>query len=133
MTRDSLSLGLTGVHDAGQNPADLNFFKNMAKQGKLPMRFYTMLLCDDRAEFCGDTVERVMDMQDGRFTLQSVKLMADGALGSRGAALLEDYTDAPGWQGFLLTDEDKWAPLIKRYYDDGWQVVSGDVGWVRPN
>lgn len=91
-----------------------------------------MLLCVDRAKFCGDAVERVTGLQDGRFTLQSIKLMADGALGSRGAALLEDYADQPGWKGFLLTEESEWAPLIKRYYDDGWQVVSGfEIVWVQ--
>lgn len=94
------------------------------------MRFYTMLMCVDRATFCGDTVERVTGLQDGRFTLQSVKLVSDGALGSSGAALLEDYSDQPGWKGFLLTEEEKWAPLIKKYYDDGWQVVSLACGML---
>jgi predicted amidohydrolase YtcJ len=123
MTSDVLALGMTGLHDAGQHPVDLAFFRRMAEEGALGMRFYTMLLCVDRARFCGDTVERITGAQDGRFTLQSIKLMADGALGSRGAALLEEYSDSPSWRGFLLTDEAEWAPLIKRYYDDGWQVV----------
>jgi hypothetical protein len=55
---------------------------------------------------------------DGRFTLRSVKLFGDGALGSRGAALLEDYSDQPGWKGFMLKKEDEWQPLIKKWYDE---------------
>ena len=53
---------------------------------------------------------------DGRLNVKSVKLFADGALGSRGAALLEDYSDRPGWSGFLLTREEIWEPLIRKWY-----------------
>lgn len=117
--RDALSFGLTGIHDAGLVPEDLAFFRRMAEEGKLRLRFYTMLLCPEpRDVYCGDAVERVTGLQDGRWTLQSVKLFGDGALGSRGAALLEDYSDAPGWKGFLLTQDHVWAPLIKQYYDE---------------
>lgn len=126
--RDALSLGLVGIHDAGLVPNDLAFFRRMAEEGKLKLRFYTMLLCPNRDEYCGDQVERVTDLQDGRWTLQSVKLFGDGALGSRGAALLDDYSDAPGWKGFLLTAEDVWKPLIKKYYDEvgcGSRVLGG--------
>ena len=49
--------------------------------------------------------------------MKSVKLFGDGALGSRGAALLEDYSDRPGWNGFLLIREEVWKPLIKAWYD----------------
>lgn len=116
--RDALSLGLVGIHDAGLVPEDLAFFRRMAEEGKLKLRFYTMLLCPQRDTYCGDQVERVTGMQDGRWTLQSVKLFGDGALGSRGAALLDDYSDMPGWKGFLLTPDHVWAPLIKTYYDE---------------
>lgn len=57
-------------------------------------------------------------MVDGRFTLRSVKLFGDGALGSRGAALLQDYSDRPGWKGFMLRKEEDWKPLIKQWYDE---------------
>jgi hypothetical protein len=60
----------------------------------------------------------VLKPEDGRFTLRSVKLFGDGALGSRGAALLDDYSDQPGWKGFMLKKEDEWQPLIKKWYDE---------------
>lgn len=126
--RDALALGLTGIHDAGELPEDIAFFRRMAEEGKLKLRFYTMLLCPVRDEYCGHEVERVTGAGDGRFTLRSVKLFGDGALGSRGAALLEDYSDMPGWKGFLLLPEEKWKPLIKKYYDEGWQVNVHCIG-----
>lgn len=131
---DALSLGLVGIHDAGLVPEDLAFFRRMAEEDKLKLRFYTMLLCPQpRDVYCGDQVERVTGLQDGRWTLQSVKLFGDGALGSRGAALLEDYSDMPGWKGFLLTPDHVWAPLIKQYYDEvcAWKkakLTSGVAG-----
>lgn len=54
---------------------------------------------------------------DGRLTVRSVKLFADGALGSRGAALLEDYLDQPGWKGLLLSKEETWEPVIKQWHE----------------
>lgn len=77
-----------------------------------------MLLCPDKFAFCGKDVERTIGAGDDRWTLRSVKLFGDGALGSRGAALLEEYSDRPEWSGFLLADEGVWAPLIKDFYDD---------------
>lgn len=59
-----------------------------------------------------------MLMLDGRLEVRSVKLFADGALGSRGAALLEDYSDQPGWNGLLLKPESAWKPLIQEWYDN---------------
>lgn len=87
-----------------------------------------MLLCKDRAKYCGDQIERIHGAGDGRFTLSSVKLFGDGALGSRGAALLEDYSDDPGNRGLLLTPEEEWAPVVKKYYDSGWQVNIHAIG-----
>ena len=75
------------------------------------------LHCTKRDEFCGDAVPQIHGAQDGRFTLRAVKLFADGALGSRGAALFDEYSDLPGWRGFLLSPEEVWRPLVKAWYD----------------
>lgn len=88
----------------------------MADTGKLPMRFYTMISCGDAQMYCGDKFEQVHDAGDGRLTVRAVKLFADGALGSRGAALLEDYSDQPGWKGLMLAPEESWEPLIRQWY-----------------
>ncbi|KAL1408147.1 hypothetical protein Q8F55_004950 [Vanrija albida] len=127
-TRDALAVGLVGVHDAMAPPEDIAFYRRMADDGALGLRIYTMLLCPDKFAFCGKDVQRTIGAGDDRWTLRSVKLFGDGALGSRGAALLEEYSDRPGWSGFLLADEGVWAPLIKSFYDDGWQVNVHCIG-----
>ncbi|WVQ97496.1 hypothetical protein IAU59_004610 [Kwoniella sp. CBS 9459] len=126
MIRDALSKGLTGVHDAQLLLKDLPFWKKMAAEGKLPIRFYAMLACQDEG-FCGDKVEKIVD-PEFRFSLRSVKLFADGALGSRGAALIDDYSDKPGWRGLMLKDEQSWEPLIRQWYEAGWQVNTHTIG-----
>lgn len=125
---DALRLGMTGIHDAGLLPADVAFFRRTAEAGELPLRYYTMLLCANQTEYCGADIERAEGAGDGRWTLRSVKLYGDGALGSRGAALLDDYSDQKGWRGFLLTPEEAWDPTVKAWYDAGWQVNVHAIG-----
>ncbi|WWD00123.1 hypothetical protein V866_007031 [Kwoniella sp. B9012] len=126
MLKDAMSKGLTGVHDAQGFLKGVPFWKRMAEEGKLPIRFYQMLKCEDE-DFCGDQVEQITD-QESHYILRSVKLFGDGALGSRGAALTEDYSDKPGWKGFMLKPEEVWGPLIKQWYDAGWQVNVHTIG-----
>ena len=87
------------------------------------------MYCENREAYCGDDFPRVHGAQgesrcrrrltlDGRLEIRSVKLFADGALGSRGAALLEEYSDQAGWNGLLLQPESEWKPLVQRWYDD---------------
>ncbi|WRT65197.1 uncharacterized protein IL334_002140 [Kwoniella shivajii] len=126
MLQDAMSKGLTGVHDAQGFLKEVPFWERMEKEGKLPIRFYQMLKCEEE-DFCGDKVTQVTH-PDSHFTLRAVKLFGDGALGSRGAALTEDYTDKPGWKGFMLKKEEIWGPLIKQWYDAGWQVNVHTIG-----
>jgi len=125
---DGLSKGLTGVHNARVPLKHADFFRRMADEGQLRMRFYSMVYCQDRDSYCGDQFERIDGAGDGRFTLRAAKLFADGALGSRGAALLDDYSDKPGWKGFLLAKEERWEPLIREWYEHGWQVNIHAIG-----
>ena len=118
MASDGLSKGLTGVHNARTPKADADLFVEMAHEGALPMRFNLMVSCGNNYDYCGTDFERVTDAADGRLTLRSVKLFADGALGSRGAALLEDYTDQPGWRGLMLMEEAKWEGVIRKWYNE---------------
>nr|ODN86000.1 amidohydrolase [Cryptococcus depauperatus CBS 7841] len=127
MARDALSKGLTGVHDAQGFESDQPFWKSrMADHGKLPIRFYNMLSCEDK-DYCGDEIPLYDDF-DGHYTLRSVKLFADGALGSRGAALIDDYSDKPGWRGLMLKKEETWKPLVKQWHQAGWQVNIHAIG-----
>ncbi|RXK39578.1 hypothetical protein M231_03080 [Tremella mesenterica] len=128
VTRDALSKGLTGLHDAQAFKDDVEFYRKMGEQGKLGLRFNLMVTCPEAASCGVDDFHMVDNAADGRLNIKAVKLFADGALGSGGAALLEDYSDQPGWKGFLLKPEEQWKPLIKRWYDHGWQVNVHAIG-----
>ena len=58
-----------------------------------------------------------------RFNVCAFKVYADGALGSRGACLLQPYTDKPGWYGFLLSSQQHFDSVAKVIYDHGWSNV----------
>ncbi|MBL9079938.1 MAG: amidohydrolase [Planctomycetes bacterium] len=93
-----LAHGLTCVHDAGVSAAVLEQMVALHRQGRWQLRTYVMLDPDERA-----LIQRgPWQTPDGRIVVRAVKAYADGALGSRGAVLLEPYSDRPGWKGLLL-------------------------------
>jgi predicted amidohydrolase YtcJ len=96
--------GLTGVHDAGVGGATLDLYEELARAGRFDLRDYVMVAGDGpdvaRAYARGPQIA----LYDGRIWVRAIKMYADGALGSRGAALLEDYSDDPGNRGLFVTD-----------------------------
>lgn len=107
------SLGLTQVHDAGVSLDDLQLMREFANNQQLPIRIYAMADGDNSAfaELCRKGPYR---HESGRLAMRAVKLYADGALGSRGAALLNAYSDDPGNKGLLIQPEDRLKALIAR-------------------
>jgi predicted amidohydrolase YtcJ len=93
--------GLTGVHDAGVSREDLALYRELADDGALPLRVYAMADGDGPAlaQLCR---EGLYAHPSGRLSMRAVKFYADGALGSRGAALNADYADDPGNRGLLI-------------------------------
>ncbi len=91
--------GLTSIHDAGVGLGTIEIYKELAAEGLYGIRNYVMISSDDRTlgEFFASGPE--IGLYDDRLTFRAVKIVADGALGSRGAALLEDYSDEPGHTG----------------------------------
>lgn len=99
------ALGLTGVHDAGCAPEHLDAYRRLAAAGRLPIRVYAMIDGSGPADALEEALRRARpEPESGLLTVRAVKLFADGALGSRGAALLEDYADDPGNRGLLLLE-----------------------------
>ena len=97
------SLGLTMVHDAGVVADDAAMYREAADAGALKTRLYVML----RPPAAGETLPPPLVGHLGHLlTIRAVKLVADGALGSRGAALHEPYSDEPGTRGLLVTPPD---------------------------
>lgn len=99
---EAAKLGLTGVHDMGVSRADLALYRRFADAGRLTLRITAYADGDGPAleDLCANGIYR---HGSGRLRMDGVKLYADGALGSRGAALLADYSDEAGNRGLLVT------------------------------
>ena len=122
---EASSLGLTGVHEAGTNLGDINRFIRFADEDRLPVRVYAMVEPGPAFDaYCGNPYERPDDL----VSIRSVKVYLDGALGSRGAALLQDYSDDPGNRGLLRTEPDAYRVLVDRALACGYQINSHAIG-----
>lgn len=119
--------GLTGVHDMGVSRADLALMRRFADEGRLPLRI-SAYADGDRAALSDLCEHGRYQHPAGRLQMKGVKLFVDGALGSRGAALLEDYSDAPGNRGLLVTDPAAYGAAVIRARDCGIQVASHAIG-----
>lgn len=124
-------LGLTSVHDAGVTAYADQLFREYARAGQLSTRIYGMIggvdfFFDQMAAQGASTTS-----YDDRYTLRAVKLYSDGALGSRGAALLAPYSDAPHTKGLLFLSDQDMQAQIKKAALKGYQVnvhAIGDAG-----
>jgi len=99
--QNCFAFGLTTVDDCGINATDAFLLDSLQRSGDLKMRIYAMLSDNKSNLHFLLTKGRI---KTERLNVRSLKVYADGALGSRGASLLADYTDRPGWKGFLLSD-----------------------------
>lgn len=118
-------LGLTQVHDAGMDLATFKQLQQWDLLGALPVRLYVM------ADGQGDEAELFLGLgpSAGRHVeMKAVKLLADGALGSRGAALHAPYADEPGQKGLLLLSEAELASRAKAFSERGFQVAVHAIG-----
>jgi predicted amidohydrolase YtcJ len=100
---ETRKLGLTMVHDAGTTPTVVAAYKRLIDAGKLKTRLYVMLrgpLSMLEPEFKKGPL---INYADHRLSVRAIKIQADGALGSRGAALLEPYSDEPTTSGLMTT------------------------------
>ena len=119
------AVGLTSVGDAGLKWQTIQLIDSIQQSGDLKMRVYAMI---ESATEDLDTILPNGPMVTDRLTARSVKIYADGALGSRGALLLEDYTDRPGHKGLLLHPENELSAIMKLAHENGFQVCSHGIG-----
>ncbi|MCL1635188.1 amidohydrolase [Luteimonas sp. SX5] len=121
------SNGLTGVHDMGTSREDLALFRRFADDGRLPLRIDAYADGDKAAlqDLCANGLYR---HSGGHLKMQGVKLYMDGALGSRGAALLADYSDEPGNRGLLVTVPDAYEAAVRKAKRCGVQVATHAIG-----
>ncbi|MCI0372105.1 MAG: amidohydrolase [candidate division NC10 bacterium] len=120
-------VGITSLHDAAVSAATLRLLHRLSGEGQLRLRVYAMLHGEEALEEVLPLGPRV-GLYGGFLTVRAVKLFVDGALGSRGAALLTPYNDAPGENGLLLTDEETIAQVASRALSHGFQVCAHAIG-----
>jgi predicted amidohydrolase YtcJ len=119
--------GLTEMHDAGAEAETIRCVRELIDEGKFPIRVYMMLADNDDLERTWFAQKPLIDY-GGRLTIRSVKLYADGALGSRGAALIEPYSDDPGNRGLHLTKVERLLDVTKKARAAGYQVNTHAIG-----
>ena len=120
-----MAVGLTSVTDAGQDIATIELIDSLQQAGQLKMHVNAMVNPDD------ETMDYFMNqgvIDKERLTVRSVKIYADGALGSRGAKLLEPYTDDPTNDGLILESDDFYSHVCQKAYDAGYQVCCHAIG-----
>jgi predicted amidohydrolase YtcJ len=119
--------GLTEMHDAGIDAATIAAVKELIDEKRFPIRVYAMLGDNDdllRSWFASGPLTGY----GGRLTVRSVKLYADGALGSRGAALLAPYSDEPSNSGLMLARPEHLEDVARRARAAGFQVNAHAIG-----
>lgn len=123
--QDSLfAVGLTSIVDAGLNDEQMDLLKTFYANDSLKIRDYAMILAEPH------NVDRYLKdgiFESDRLNIKSVKLMSDGALGSRGACLLDYYNDAPT-KGFLLHPASEFEESIQKLANSKFQVSTHAIG-----
>ncbi len=117
--------GLTSVQDCGLDFKDVDLVEQLYKEGKLNMRMYIML-SDKKANY--EYLFAKGKIQTEQLTVNGFKLYADGALGSRGACLLQHYSDKPGYSGFLLKTKNYYDSIIPIIAAKGFQACTHAIG-----
>ena len=120
--------GLVGVHDAGVGRSTIDVYEELAREGLYNLRNYVMISSDDStlAHYFGRRPQNAL--YDGRVWIRSIKISADGALGSRGAALLAPYSDEPSHSGLILTSLERIQDVATRALQSGFQLNVHAIG-----
>jgi len=123
--RNCFADGLTTVADCGLPYTMISTIAELQHKGLLKMRMYVML--SDRQENYDYLFKRGVFKTPG-LDVRSFKMYADGALGSRGACLLQPYNDQPNWHGFLLSSQKHFEEIAKKLADKGFQLCTHAIG-----
>jgi predicted amidohydrolase YtcJ len=125
---DANRWGLTGIHDAGVGAEGIDVYQELAREGRYNLRNYVMIRAND------STLDAFMrrgpqnGLFGGRLWIRAIKISADGALGSRGAALLEPYSDDPGNTGLITAAPERIRSVAVRALKSGFQLNVHAIG-----
>jgi predicted amidohydrolase YtcJ len=123
--KNCFAAGLTSVVDCGLDYTDVLNIEKANNSGVLKMRMYVML-SDARRNY--DAIFERGKIKTDRLNVRSFKVYGDGALGSRGACLLEPYADKPGHTGFLLSNPEHFDSVAAVLYAKGFQMCTHAIG-----
>lgn len=124
----SLRNGITSFHDAGVSRENIELFRKFKDAGKLNTRLYVMLTGFD-SELLYEWFRKGPEVDPlNRLTIRSIKLNCDGALGSRGAWLLEPYSDRPDFSGMATLSMDTVLKISREGLKYGFQICSHAIG-----
>ena len=124
----NIELGWTQIQDAGGSYADVDIFKKLYAAGTIKLRIYKAV------HGPGASATRLLNegatigAYGNRFTFRTIKVVSDGALGSRGAALLDPYSDAADTSGFLTVKAEELRPMLAEALRKGIQVETHAIG-----
>lgn len=124
----SIELGWCEVQDPGGSYDDVALYKKLYEEGKIKLRIYKAVYgpTEDSQRLLREGT--IVGAYDNRFTLRTIKVVFDGALGSRGAALLEPYSDKPETSGFLTQKPEELLPMFEEALRQGIQVETHAIG-----
>jgi predicted amidohydrolase YtcJ len=123
--QNCFAAGLTTVDDCGLSFQSAELVRQMQNNGELKMRMYIML-SDGKPNY--DWAKKNGKLKTDRLNVRSFKVYADGALGSRGACLLEPYNDQTGHYGFLLSTQQHFDSVAQVINDLGYQMCTHAIG-----
>jgi predicted amidohydrolase YtcJ len=103
-------------------------YRRLAAAGELPLRVYAFLSYDTAMIDSLSEDDRVLEQPGSLFSARGIKMYVDGALGSRGAALLGPYDDDPGNDGLVITDAEALARAVEQAAASGWQLGVHAIG-----
>jgi predicted amidohydrolase YtcJ len=127
-SQEVLSKGVTSFQDAGSSVADVDLMKQLIDEGKINVRLWIMLRMNNQALAANLAKYRMVDYGNGFLTVRGIKKSIDGALGPRGAWLLEPYSDKPGDTGRNTTPVEEIRDAAKLAVEHGYQMCVHAIG-----
>ncbi len=126
--REFISKGVASVHDGGVGFSTVDVYTKLVEQGKLNVRLYVMLNESAARLAESGTKYRMVDAGHGHLTVRTIKRLMDGALGSRGAWLLEPYADLPTSTGLNTVAPEEMRATVRWAIENGFQVETHAIG-----
>ena len=124
----NIELGWTQIQDAGGSYAEAELFQKLYREGKIKLRIYKAVHGPGSSASQLLLEGPVIGAHGNRFTFRAIKVVSDGALGSRGAALFQPYADAPNTSGLMTVKQEELAPMLALALEKGIQVETHAIG-----